>query len=167
MDSGRKIRCVVTGKCVHRSRRLRSREDRLVGAADFVMANPPFNQSEWSTPAILEDARWAHGTPPIGNWRPTLRASGRAAKGNGITEKPTRTRVRTEAKPPSEQTANVPAATSSLIAYPFPLKSGQIAQLHLPTQLEHEDAERLIQFVRALVFDQPRQLAASEPDAAK
>jgi type I restriction enzyme M protein len=35
--------------------------------ADFVMANPPFNQSEWSTPAILEDVRWAHGTPPVGN----------------------------------------------------------------------------------------------------
>lgn len=35
--------------------------------ADFVMANPPFNQSEWSTPAILDDVRWAHGTPPAGN----------------------------------------------------------------------------------------------------
>jgi len=35
--------------------------------ADFVMANPPFNQSEWSTPAILDDARWVHGTPPSGN----------------------------------------------------------------------------------------------------
>ena len=35
--------------------------------ADFVMANPPFNQSEWSTPAILDDARWKHGTPPPGN----------------------------------------------------------------------------------------------------
>jgi type I restriction enzyme M protein len=35
--------------------------------ADFVMANPPFNQSEWSTPAILEGVRWAHGTPPVGN----------------------------------------------------------------------------------------------------
>jgi type I restriction enzyme M protein len=35
--------------------------------ADFVMANPPFNQSEWSTPAILEDARWAYGVPPEGN----------------------------------------------------------------------------------------------------
>ena len=28
--------------------------------ADFVIANPPFNQKEWSTPAILDDARWAH-----------------------------------------------------------------------------------------------------------
>ena len=35
--------------------------------ADFVIANPPFNQSEWSTPAILEDARWAYGVPPAGN----------------------------------------------------------------------------------------------------
>jgi type I restriction enzyme M protein len=35
--------------------------------ADFVMANPPFNQKEWSTPAILDDARWAHGVPPAGN----------------------------------------------------------------------------------------------------
>jgi len=35
--------------------------------ADFVMANPPFNQSEWSTPAILEDARWEYGVPPAGN----------------------------------------------------------------------------------------------------
>jgi type I restriction enzyme M protein len=35
--------------------------------ADFVMANPPFNQKEWSTPAILDDARWAYGVPPTGN----------------------------------------------------------------------------------------------------
>jgi type I restriction enzyme M protein len=35
--------------------------------ADFVMANPPFNQKEWSTPAVLDDARWSHGTPPEGN----------------------------------------------------------------------------------------------------
>ncbi len=31
------------------------------------MANPPFNQTEWSTPAILDDVRWAYGTPPTGN----------------------------------------------------------------------------------------------------
>jgi methylase of polypeptide subunit release factors len=35
--------------------------------ADFVMANPPFNQKEWSTPAVLDDARWTHGRPPAGN----------------------------------------------------------------------------------------------------
>lgn len=86
----------------------------------------------------------------------------RHRRSNGAAEKPTRSRSRTETQPPSEQTSHLPAATSSLIAYPFPLKSGQIAQLNLPTQLEHEDAERLIQFVRALVFDQPRERAAGE-----
>jgi type I restriction enzyme M protein len=35
--------------------------------ADFVMANPPFNQKEWATPAILDDARWSYGAPPEGN----------------------------------------------------------------------------------------------------
>jgi type I restriction enzyme M protein len=35
--------------------------------ADFVMANPPFNQKEWSTPAVLDDARWRYGTPPESN----------------------------------------------------------------------------------------------------
>ncbi|MEJ7891853.1 MAG: class I SAM-dependent DNA methyltransferase [Solirubrobacteraceae bacterium] len=35
--------------------------------ADFVMANPPFNQKEWSTPAVLDDARWKYGTPPANN----------------------------------------------------------------------------------------------------
>lgn len=35
--------------------------------ADYVLANPPFNQKDWSTPAILDDARWAYGVPPTGN----------------------------------------------------------------------------------------------------
>jgi type I restriction enzyme M protein len=35
--------------------------------ADFVMANPPFNQREWSTAAMREDVRWVHGAPPPGN----------------------------------------------------------------------------------------------------
>jgi type I restriction enzyme M protein len=35
--------------------------------ADFVMANPPFNQKEWSTAAILDDPRWEQGVPPAGN----------------------------------------------------------------------------------------------------
>lgn len=35
--------------------------------ADFVMANPPFNQSEWSTAALTDDVRFKHGMPPAGN----------------------------------------------------------------------------------------------------
>ncbi len=35
---------------------------------DFIMANPPFNISDWWQESLAEDARWNHfGTPPKGN----------------------------------------------------------------------------------------------------
>lgn len=34
---------------------------------DYVMANPPFNISDWWQGSLAEDARWTHGTPPQGN----------------------------------------------------------------------------------------------------
>jgi len=35
--------------------------------ADFILANPPFNDSDWSGDLMREDARWKYGTPPTGN----------------------------------------------------------------------------------------------------
>jgi len=35
--------------------------------ADFVLANPPFNQDEWWDASLEGDARWQYGTPPKGN----------------------------------------------------------------------------------------------------
>ena len=35
--------------------------------ADFVLANPPFNQDEWWDGSLEGDARWRYGTPPKGN----------------------------------------------------------------------------------------------------
>lgn len=35
--------------------------------ADFVLANPPFNVSDWSGQLLRGDKRWAYGDPPIGN----------------------------------------------------------------------------------------------------
>ena len=35
--------------------------------ADFVIANPPFNDSDWHGEALREDGRWKYGTPPTGN----------------------------------------------------------------------------------------------------
>lgn len=35
--------------------------------ADFVLANPPFNMSEWGGKALRDDARWKYGPPPAGN----------------------------------------------------------------------------------------------------
>jgi len=35
--------------------------------ADYVLANPPFNISDWGQERLLEDARWKFGVPPKGN----------------------------------------------------------------------------------------------------
>lgn len=34
---------------------------------DFVMANPPFNLSDWGGDKLKEDSRWDYGIPPEGN----------------------------------------------------------------------------------------------------
>ncbi|MFB3891133.1 MAG: type I restriction-modification system subunit M [Phycisphaerae bacterium] len=35
--------------------------------ADFILANPPFNMSDWGGERLREDVRWKYGTPPAGN----------------------------------------------------------------------------------------------------
>ncbi len=35
--------------------------------ADFIIANPPFNVSDWSGELLRNDARWQYGVPPAGN----------------------------------------------------------------------------------------------------
>lgn len=35
--------------------------------ADYVLANPPFNDSDWGGERLREDVRWTYGVPPVGN----------------------------------------------------------------------------------------------------
>jgi len=35
--------------------------------ADFILANPPFNMSDWGGERLREDRRWKFGAPPVGN----------------------------------------------------------------------------------------------------
>lgn len=35
--------------------------------ADYILANPPFNSSDWGGERLREDARWKFGVPPVGN----------------------------------------------------------------------------------------------------
>ncbi|HET8956403.1 MAG TPA: class I SAM-dependent DNA methyltransferase [Solirubrobacterales bacterium] len=35
--------------------------------ADFVLANPPFNQDKWGVAQVADNARWKFGTPPDSN----------------------------------------------------------------------------------------------------
>lgn len=98
------------------------------------------------------------------NWKPTLRRATRSSpEGSSAQGSPKRAAKKQTEGPPS--TPPTPVIQGSLITYPFPLKSGQMAQLHLPKQgLDREDAERLTHFIRALVFEQPAQLNSGEPE---
>ena len=35
--------------------------------ADYILANPPFNMSDWGGNLLREDNRWRYGAPPVGN----------------------------------------------------------------------------------------------------
>jgi len=35
--------------------------------ADFILANPPFNISDWGGDRLRDDVRWKYGVPPAGN----------------------------------------------------------------------------------------------------
>jgi hypothetical protein len=105
--------------------------------------------------AYLADPNW-RPPPPRRTTRPS--AEGSSAK-RSATKRPA-----VKQPDPTPAAAPTAPASDSLIAYPFPLKSGQMARLHLPTQLDGEDAERLTHFIRALVFEQQAQLEAGNPE---
>lgn len=35
--------------------------------ADYILANPPFNISDWGGERLRDDRRWQYGVPPVGN----------------------------------------------------------------------------------------------------
>lgn len=35
--------------------------------ADYILANPPFNMSDWGGDRLREDKRWKYGVPPVNN----------------------------------------------------------------------------------------------------
>ncbi len=35
--------------------------------ADYLLANPPFNDSDWKGESLRDDLRWKYGVPPVGN----------------------------------------------------------------------------------------------------
>ncbi len=35
--------------------------------ADYILANPPFNMSDWGGQRLKEDVRWKYGVPPVNN----------------------------------------------------------------------------------------------------
>jgi hypothetical protein len=97
------------------------------------------------------------------NWKPAQRSTTPRRSAKDASGRP----QRVQSPPPAAGAPPVSVALAgspSMIAYPFPLKSGQMARLELPTQLERDDVERMTHFLRSLVFEQPRQLPSGDPD---
>jgi hypothetical protein len=56
--------------------------------------------------------------------------------------------------------ASASAPTAELVDYPFPLRSGEMVHLYLPSKLEKADADRLGAFLQTLVLEPQRQIGA-------
>jgi hypothetical protein len=54
-----------------------------------------------------------------------------------------------------------PPGPTTLIDYPFPLRSGQVGHLRLPMNLDRSDADRLGAFLRTLVLEPQKELPAA------
>ena len=59
------IRGIDAGQMVHGDSFHNDRHPGL--RADFILVNPPFNDSNWGGERLREDKRWVYGTHPIGN----------------------------------------------------------------------------------------------------
>ena len=55
----------LTGQIAHGDTFHKDRHPDL--KADYILANPPFNVSDWGAERLKEDQRWRFGTPPKGN----------------------------------------------------------------------------------------------------
>ena len=43
------------------------RNDFIKNLQRFILANPPFNDSDWNGESLREDKRWKYGVPPLNN----------------------------------------------------------------------------------------------------
>jgi hypothetical protein len=86
---------------------------------------------------------------------PAFRGGARTAEnGEGKTKAKARPKA-TLADAPNSQ--RIPAG--ELIEFPFPLRTGQMARLHLPPQgLHPKDADRMSAFLRTLQYEEQKQL---------
>ena len=55
----------ITGQIAHGDSFRNDRHPDL--KADYILANPPFNVSDWGGEGLRDDKRWVYGAPPVGN----------------------------------------------------------------------------------------------------
>lgn len=65
----------------------------------------------------------------------------------------------------AQATPEAAEAPSTMVSYPFPMESGEMANLRLPRRLERRDAARLTAFIDSLTFDPQKQIGTGRPGA--
>ena len=68
--TAKKTACQRAGAAAKATRKRRASRDTNLHKdlkADFVMANPPFNDSDWGGNRLRDDVRWKWGVPPANN----------------------------------------------------------------------------------------------------
>lgn len=58
----------------------------------------------------------------------------------------------------------MPSQSDNLVKFPFPLRSGEMAELVLPRELHSEDADRITHFLRALQMEPQKALPERAED---
>jgi hypothetical protein len=85
---------------------------------------------------------------------PTFKTGAIRSKDNGEAAKP-----KPKQSTPAKRETKSGQETGDLIEFPFPLRTGQMARLHLPPQgLHPKDADRMSAFLRTLQLEEQRQL---------
>ena len=99
------------------------------------------------------------GTPP------RYRQSSRRRSPDAGTRRRTSGSASSSPPPSAQAPSQAPAQQSErMVDYPFPLRSGALANFRLPVHLDRGDAERMASFLKALVSDQPKQLPPGDPE---
>jgi hypothetical protein len=86
---------------------------------------------------------------------PKLRSRGTTAVRTEKQERPAPAKTSSQ---PATHEASAAESSGAMISYPFPLESGEVANLRLPKRLESRDAARLTAFINALIFEPQKQL---------
>jgi hypothetical protein len=82
-------------------------------------------------------------------WRPSIRERASSLNGDRL-------------KPGTPDSPKPSKSTAGLMEFPFPLRDGVIAQLHLPVDLRKSEVKRLAAFIDSLAIEEQRALPPGE-----
>lgn len=94
---------------------------------------------------------------------PSFKTAGVKPASTGTETKPKRSRA--GAATAGQADEDIADTTGQLVKFPFPLRIGVMAELRLPARgLDPKDTDRLCAFIRALQFEEQRQLPRGDND---